>query len=86
MKLLVIEDEPSLLNSITRFFRQEQFLCEGVTNYADALQRMDSAAEDLKGMIVEWFNELVAPRSRGSISRSIAAKQTPSTVALQATQ
>jgi DNA-binding response OmpR family regulator len=46
MKLLVIEDEPSLLNSITRFFRQEQFLCEGVTNYADALQRMEDAPYD----------------------------------------
>src|SRR5215469_11457445 len=46
MKLLVIEDEPSLLNSITRYFRQEQFLCEGVSNYADALQRIEDAPYD----------------------------------------
>jgi DNA-binding response OmpR family regulator len=46
MKLLVIEDEPSLLNSITRYFRQEQFLCEGVSTYTDALQRMEDNAYD----------------------------------------
>jgi len=46
MKLLVIEDEPSLLNSITRYFRQEQFLCEGVSSYKEALQRIDDAPYD----------------------------------------
>lgn len=46
MKLLVIEDEPSLLNSITRYFRQEQFLCEGVSTYTDALQRIEDNAYD----------------------------------------
>lgn len=46
MKLLVIEDEPSLLNSITRYFRQEQFLCEGVSTYPDALERMEDAQYD----------------------------------------
>ena len=46
MKLLVIEDEPSLLNSIIRYFRQEQFLCEGVGNYADALRRIDDMPYD----------------------------------------
>ena len=46
MKLLVVEDEPSLLNSITRYFRQEQFLCEGVSTYNDALQRMEDTQYD----------------------------------------
>jgi len=46
MKLLVIEDEPSLLNSITRYFRLEQFLCEGVSTYTDALQRIEDNAYD----------------------------------------
>jgi DNA-binding response OmpR family regulator len=46
MKLLVIEDEPSLLNSITRYFRQEQFLCEGVNNFKEALQRIDDSPYD----------------------------------------
>ena len=46
MKLLVVEDEPSLLNSITRYFRQEQFICEGVSNYADALRRIEDTPYD----------------------------------------
>ena len=46
MKLLVIEDEPSLLGSITRYFREEQFLCEGVTGYTEALRRIEDNAYD----------------------------------------
>ena len=46
LKLLVVEDEPSLLNSITRYFRQEQFICEGVSNYPDALARIDDIPYD----------------------------------------
>ena len=46
MKLLVIEDEPSLLNSITRYFKQEQFSCEGVGNYPDALRRIEDFEYD----------------------------------------
>ena len=46
MKLLIIEDEPSLLNSITRYFRQEQFLCEGVSTYNEALQRIEDYPYD----------------------------------------
>ena len=41
MKLLVGEDEQSLLNSITQFFRREQFLCEAASTYNDAIQRID---------------------------------------------
>src|SRR6185437_13065331 len=46
MKLLVVEDEPSLLNSIIRYFRQEQFICEGVSNYTEALQRVEDTLYD----------------------------------------
>ena len=46
MKLLVVEDEPSLLASITRYFRQEQFTCEGVGSYHDALNRIDDTPYD----------------------------------------
>lgn len=46
MKLLVIEDEPSLLNSIIRYFRQEQFLCEGVGSFNDALERIENNQYD----------------------------------------
>jgi DNA-binding response OmpR family regulator len=46
MKILVVEDEPSLLNSIIRYFREEQFTCEGVSTYTDALQRIDDGRYD----------------------------------------
>ncbi|HXL56067.1 MAG TPA: response regulator transcription factor, partial [Chitinophagaceae bacterium] len=41
MKLLVIEDEPSLLQSIQEYFTQTDFLCEGVTTYAEAIRKID---------------------------------------------
>jgi DNA-binding response OmpR family regulator len=46
MKLLVVEDEPSLLDSIIRYFRKEQFICEGVGNYSDALRRIEDTPYD----------------------------------------
>ena len=46
MKLLVIEDEPSLLQSIMEYFIQIDFLCEGVTTYASALQKIDDYTYD----------------------------------------
>jgi len=42
MKLLVVEDEPSLLQSILEYFIQEDFLCEGVAGYSDAIGRIDA--------------------------------------------
>jgi DNA-binding response OmpR family regulator len=42
MKLLVVEDEPSLLQSIREYFTQEDFLCEGADTYAEAMNRVDS--------------------------------------------
>ena len=41
MKLLVVEDEPSLLDSIMRFFRRGQFLCEGVPSYGEAIRKLE---------------------------------------------
>ncbi|MCC6288494.1 MAG: response regulator transcription factor [Chitinophagaceae bacterium] len=41
MKLLVIEDEHSLLQSILEYFTQEDFRCEGVATYSDAIKRID---------------------------------------------
>jgi DNA-binding response OmpR family regulator len=41
MKLLVIEDEPGLLQSIVEYFEQEDFLCEGARNYEEGIQKID---------------------------------------------
>jgi DNA-binding response OmpR family regulator len=41
MKLLVVEDEESLLRSIIEYFTQEDFLCEGVTTFSEALEKLD---------------------------------------------
>jgi DNA-binding response OmpR family regulator len=46
MKLLVVEDEPSLLNSILEYFTQEDFLCEGVSTYAESLQKIEDFQYD----------------------------------------
>lgn len=36
MKLLIIEDELSLQQSIYDFFRKEMFVCEGASTFSDA--------------------------------------------------
>jgi DNA-binding response OmpR family regulator len=41
MKLLVVEDENKLLQSIQDYFVQEDFLCEGVASYREALRRIE---------------------------------------------
>lgn len=41
MKLLVVEDEYKLLQSIQDYFIQEDFLCEGVATYGEALRRIE---------------------------------------------
>jgi len=46
MKLLVVEDEISLLQSIQEYFTQEDFLCEGVTTYAEAIRKIDDFSYD----------------------------------------
>jgi DNA-binding response OmpR family regulator len=41
MKLLVVEDESSLLQSIHEYFTQENFLCEGVATYIEATRKIE---------------------------------------------
>jgi DNA-binding response OmpR family regulator len=46
MKLLVVEDEPSLLESILQFFKREQFQCEGASGYMEAIRKMEDFQYD----------------------------------------
>src|SRR5215218_10150152 len=46
MKLLVVEDEYKLLQSIQDYFTQEDFVCEGVATYAEALRRIEDFTYD----------------------------------------
>ncbi|HEX7753995.1 MAG TPA: response regulator transcription factor [Niabella sp.] len=41
MKVLIIEDEPSLSKSIATYLRQENYAVEAVPTYAEALQKVD---------------------------------------------
>ncbi|POY36991.1 DNA-binding response regulator [Solitalea longa] len=40
MKLLIVEDEPSLNKSIVEFLTSQQYLCESVDNYQDAADKI----------------------------------------------
>jgi DNA-binding response OmpR family regulator len=42
MKLLVIEDERSLLESIMQYFKREKFLCEGAATFNEGIAKMES--------------------------------------------
>jgi DNA-binding response OmpR family regulator len=46
MKLLIIEDEVSLLNSIAEYFGEENFLCEGVSRYQEAMEKIENFQYD----------------------------------------
>jgi DNA-binding response OmpR family regulator len=46
MKLLVIEDEASLLQSIIDYFTQEEFLCESAASYAEGLNKAEDFTYD----------------------------------------
>lgn len=41
MKILIIEDELSLNKSMIDFLTKQQYLCESVTNYQDALEKIE---------------------------------------------
>ena len=41
MKLLIIEDELSLNKSMVDYLSNQQYLCEAVTNYQDALEKIE---------------------------------------------
>jgi DNA-binding response OmpR family regulator len=46
MKLLVIEDEASLLKSIIEFFTQEDFLCETATSFNEGIKKAEDFQYD----------------------------------------
>src|ERR1700733_2904195 len=41
MKLLIIEDEVSLLQSMIDFFKKELFVCESATRYEEGLEKIE---------------------------------------------
>jgi DNA-binding response OmpR family regulator len=45
-EMLIIEDEVSLLNTISEYFGQENFLCEGVTPYQEGMVKIDDFQYD----------------------------------------
>ncbi len=42
MKILIVEDEPALNKSIVDYLTSQQYLCEAVSNYRDALDKTES--------------------------------------------
>jgi len=46
MKLLVVEDEISLLRGIIDYFTQEDYLCEGATTYNEGIQKVEDSKYD----------------------------------------
>ncbi|MDR3711438.1 MAG: response regulator transcription factor [Puia sp.] len=46
MKLLIIEDEQSLLKSIVQYFNQEKFLCETAVSYEDGIRKIEDFQYD----------------------------------------
>ena len=46
MKLLVIEDEVSLLKSILEYFEQEEFLCESAGSYQNGIEKIEGFQYD----------------------------------------
>ena len=41
MKILLIEDEKELAGSITEYLQKENYLCEAVLNYDDAIEKIN---------------------------------------------
>ncbi|HTJ11527.1 MAG TPA: response regulator transcription factor [Dinghuibacter sp.] len=46
MKLLIVEDEPGLLDSMTAYLSLEDYTCESAMTYAEALEKIDLYAYD----------------------------------------
>jgi DNA-binding response OmpR family regulator len=46
MKLLIVEDEISLLNGIKDYFEHSDFLCEGVFTFREAISRLEDFSYD----------------------------------------
>lgn len=45
-KILVVEDEPGLLQSIIEYFQQEEFLCEGAASFSDGISKIEDHKYD----------------------------------------
>jgi DNA-binding response OmpR family regulator len=41
MKILIVEDEPALNKSMVEYLSSQQYLCESVSNYPDALEKIE---------------------------------------------
>ncbi len=41
MKILIVEDEPALNKSMVDYLSSQQYLCESVSNYRDALEKAE---------------------------------------------
>jgi DNA-binding response OmpR family regulator len=75
MKILIVEDETDLSNSITTYLRQEKFNCEAVLNYADAFEKINLYNYDViivditlpDGNGIELIKELKKNRSKAGI-------------------
>jgi DNA-binding response OmpR family regulator len=46
MKLLIVEDEVSLLHSIQEFFMQEEYVCDGTETLKDAINKIEDVNYD----------------------------------------
>jgi DNA-binding response OmpR family regulator len=46
MKVLIIEDEKSLCDSIVSYLKQENFICDAVSNYRGAIDKIESFEYD----------------------------------------
>jgi DNA-binding response OmpR family regulator len=75
MKILIVEDEIDLSNSITSYLRQEKFKCEAVLNYTDAFEKINLYNYDVivvditlpDGNGLELIKELKFNRSNSGI-------------------
>ena len=46
MKILVIEDEKTLCDSITSYLKQENFICDAANDYKNAVEKIESFEYD----------------------------------------
>jgi len=75
MKVLIVEDEIDLINSIATYLKQENFVCESVMNYSDAIEKIylynfDVVVVDITlpdGNGLELIKELKKNKSKSGI-------------------
>lgn len=46
MKILIVEDEAALNKSMVDYLSSQQYLCESVSNYHDALEKIETYQYD----------------------------------------